>query len=151
MIAELFVAYHRTTYSAETPLGPIELRVEKPNGVLVQLLKQYRATTWAYVTAFNPGSQTLAKDENRRRQHQLEDSLRREELPFFRGAGVGDDPQWPPEESVLVLNITRSRACELAREFGQNAILAGSDDGMAEIIDCRSSAGPLARAEQVGS
>ena len=148
---ELFAAYHRTTYSAETPQGRIQLRVLQPNADLAQLLKSYGATTWAYVTAFNPGSQTLEKDENRRRQEQLEEAMRREELPFLRGAGIGDDPQWPPEESVLVLNITRSRACELAREFGQNAILAGGDDGVAELIDCRLSAGPLARAEHGGS
>lgn len=134
---ELFDSYRRTTYSAETPRGPIHLRVGEPNEDLVQLLKRYDANSWAYITAFNPGSQPLAHEENLRRQKELIDSLRRERLMFFPGAGVGDDSQWPPEESVLVLSISRPRAIQLAREFGQNAILFGGADAVPELLDRR--------------
>ena len=134
---EQVAAYRNTTYSADTPLGPIHLRVQQPNEPLVQLLARYGASNWAYVTAFNPGSQPVAKEENLRRQRQLEDLLRREGLAFFSGAGAGDDHQWPPEASVLVLGISQSRAFELAREFGQNAILVGGADGVPELLDCR--------------
>ena len=134
---ELFKAYRRTTFSAETPLGSIHLRVEQRNEQLVQLLKQYAATSWAYVTAFNPGSMVLTAEENLQRQGQLKDSLLREGLTFFPGAGVGDDHQWPPEVSVLILSISLPRATELVREFGQNAILSGGVDGVPQLIDCR--------------
>ena len=134
---DLFEVYRRTTFSAETPLGPVHLRVDQRNEILFQLLLRDAAISWAYVTAFNPGSQPLANEENLQRQRQLEDLLRRDGLVFFSGAGVGDDKQWPPEASVLILGISQSRAIELAREFGQNAILAGGADAVPELVDCR--------------
>jgi hypothetical protein len=134
---DLFEAYHRTSFSSDTPLGPVHLRVDQRNEILFQLLQRNAATSWAYVTAFNPGSQPLANEENLQRQRQLEDLLLRDGLTFFSGAGVGDDHQWPPEVSVLVFGIGQPRAIELAREFGQNAILAGGADAVPRLVDCR--------------
>jgi sugar phosphate isomerase/epimerase len=133
----LFDSYRRTIYSAETPLGTIRLRVGERNEELAALLKRYGATRWAYVTAFNPGSQQLASEENFQRQSQLEDSLRHQMLTFFPGEGVGDDSSWPSEKSVLILNISRERAIHLAREFGQNAILVGGESDVPELVDCQ--------------
>jgi len=134
---DLFDSYRRTTYSAETPLGAIRLRVGERNDDLAELLKRYGTTRWAYVTAFNPGSQILTTDENLERQSRLEDILIREGLTFFTGEGVGDDPAWSPEKSVLILNNSRLRAIHLAREFGQNAILVGEEITVPELLDCR--------------
>ena len=134
---ELFDSYRRTTYSVETPVGPIHLRVGERNEDLARLLKRYGATNWAFVTAFNPGSQQLAPEENLQRQSQLEDSLRHQMLTFFPGKGVGDDSSWPSEKSVLILNISRERAVHLAREFGQNAILVGGESDVPELVDCQ--------------
>jgi hypothetical protein len=134
---ELFDSYRRTTYSAQTPLGPIHLRVGEPNADIDLLLKRYGATNWAFVTAFNPGSQILSTAENLQRQDRLEDALRRDGLMFFPGEGVGDDPAWLPERSVLILNISRERAIQLARDFGQNAILVGVEGDTPELVSCQ--------------
>jgi hypothetical protein len=134
---DLFESYRRTTYSAETPLGTIRLRVGERNEDLAELLKRCGASSWAFVTAFNPGSQQLATAENLQRQSQLEDSLRHQMLTFFPGEGVGDDSSWPPEKSVLILNISRELAIHLAREFGQNAILVGVESSVPELVDCQ--------------
>jgi hypothetical protein len=134
---DLFDSYRRTTYSAETPLGTIRLRVGERNEDLAELLKRYGTTCWAYVTAFNPGSHILTTDENLERQSRLEDILIREGLTFFTGEGLGDDPAWFPEKSVLILNNSRLRAIHLAREFGQNAILVGGESAVPELLDCR--------------
>ncbi len=134
---ELFDSYRRTNYSAETPLGTIRLRVGERNDDLARLLKRYEATSWAFVTAFNPGSQQLATEESLQRHSQLEESLRRQMLTFFPGEGVGDDSSWPPEKSVLILNISRERAVHLARGFGQNAILVGVESDVPELVDCQ--------------
>ena len=134
---DLFDSYRRTTYSVETPLGAIRLRVGERNDDLAELLKRYGTTRWAYVTAFNPGSQILTTDENLARQSRLEDILICEGLTFFTGEGVGDDPAWSPEKSVLILNNSRLRAIHLAREFGQNAILVGEEITVPELLDCR--------------
>jgi hypothetical protein len=134
---DLFDSYRRTTYSVETPLGAIRLRVGERNDDLAELLKRYGTTRWAYVTAFNPGSRILTTDENLERQSRLEDILICEGLTFFTGEGVGDDPAWSPEKSVLILNNSRLRAIHLAREFGQNAILVGEEITVPELLDCR--------------
>lgn len=61
--------------------------------------------------------------------------MRHEELTssvkaFPTASGRGEDPsgQWPDEPGLLVGGMTLSEARELARRFGQNAMVhAGSD------------------------
>jgi hypothetical protein len=77
------------------------------------------------VTAYNPGSVALGESENAQRQLLLEQAARDAGFAFFRGEGVGDDGQWPPEPSLLILGITRAQAVDLGRRFGQRAIVYG--------------------------
>src|SRR5688500_3269138 len=137
MTDELFSAYRQTTYSAATPLGKVCLRVGEPCDLLLQLLDLYRVADWAYLTADNPGSRLVAAAENQAQCQALEESLQSEGLVYFRGAAVGDDHAWPPEQSFLVLGISRSRAIEFAKRFRQNAILAGGSNSIPQLIDCR--------------
>lgn len=104
---------------------------------LGELLERFKSQNWAFISAFNPGSLPLTVDENMSRQRRIEEVLRQEDWTFFPGEGVGDDGLWPAEHSVLVLGIDRARAVELAREFGQNAILAGDESAVPELVDCR--------------
>ena len=135
-VFELFDSYRRTTYIAQTPLGEIRLRVGVRDEKLAMLLEFHEAEEWAFITAFNPGSQLLSVEENLSRQRRMDEKLRDAGWRCFPGEGVGDDANWSAEQSVLVLGIDRPRAVELAREFGQNAILAG-DESLPELVDCR--------------
>jgi hypothetical protein len=54
----------------------------------------------------------------------------------LRGAGAGDDGRWAPEPSLLVLGLPRAEAVELARRFGQEAIVAGRRGAPAELVYC---------------
>ncbi len=128
---ELAAAFVCTTYSVELPTGTFAICIGEPTPFLNDWLRELHCDCWAYITAFNPQSQQLASHENARRQAELEAELTSRDLKFVRGCGVGDDGQWPPEESCCVAGLSEEQAVELARRFEQLAVVVGSVDGVA--------------------
>lgn len=49
---------------------------------------------------------------------------------WLTGAGIGDDENWPPEASVLVLGANEAVADELCELFEQNSVLVCSNDAI---------------------
>ena len=137
MEARLRSAYESTTFIAETPLGSIRLRVGVANPLLAELLSQFGVVEWAFITACNPGSLRLSDHENTQRQRELEKKLQQDNLKIFSGAGVGDDNDWPPEPSFLVLGLKRNHAIAIGSDFGQNAIVAGGSDTTPHLVECQ--------------
>src|SRR5438128_11436757 len=121
----LLEAYRWTTFIADTPKGHLRLRVGQRCSELDALLAGHGITTWAYVTAFNPGSVPLTAEENTARQRRLERSVAELGLTSYHGEGIGDDRRWSAEPSLLILGIGREEAKRLGREFGQLAIVYG--------------------------
>jgi hypothetical protein len=130
----LLDAYRRTAFVANTPSGGLSLRIGQRSTALDDLLAEHGVTTWAYITAFNPGSIVLTPQENMARQRELERVVAPRGFATFSGEGVGDDGRWPPERSLLVLGIGRSDAVQLGRRFGQIAIVYGELGGQAELL-----------------
>jgi len=133
---QLRLAYLRTTYWAETPLGEIRLRIGVANPRLTELLIEFSVEEWAFITACNPSSKSVSDDENERLQQALKAVLRIDGFTVFNGAGTGDDGQWPPEPSFLVLGISTAKAIALGRVYGQNAIVAGIIGAVPYLIEC---------------
>lgn len=129
-------AYRRTRFVVDTPTGRLCLRVGRRCVELDDLLAGHSVTTWAYVTAFNPGSRLLPAEENSVRQHELERSVAGLGLASYPGEGIADDSRWPPEPSLLVLGIRRNDAVRLGRQFGQLALVYGELGQEAELIVC---------------
>ena len=127
--ARLEDAYRKTTYAAGLSL---KLRVGEPHGFLDDMLDFRGLEEYAYLTAWNPGSQKLSDAENRERQDKLKARLKGKH-PMVEGVATADDGAWS-EESVLVLGIPRADALALAREFGQAALLAGRKGGAPELV-----------------
>jgi hypothetical protein len=134
---ELTKAYRETSFWAGTPRGPLCVRIGVPNLVLDALLAGHGVCSWAYVTAWSPGSVRLNEEENVRRQYALEETLRQDGLTVFPGEGVGDDGRRPPEPSVLVLGISHADALALGQRFGQRAILYGEAGGSPQLLSCQ--------------
>jgi Protein of unknown function (DUF3293) len=134
--ASLAAAYLSTTYRIDAPSGPIALRVGEGSGALDRLLKRRGVRIWAFVTACNPQSRRLPGWGNLARQRRLQALTRRLAFQTLPGAGVGDNPAWPAEPSLLIAGIRRARACRLARLFGQNAIVAGRRGKPPELVWC---------------
>jgi hypothetical protein len=130
----LFEAYRRTIYYADTPIGRLALRIGECEAQLDRLLAEHGSRTWAFLTAFNPGSQPLSIAENQWRQALLDDELRAGGWTCFPGEGVGASGDWPPEASTLVLGIGEGAAKRLGKKFGQNAIVVGCLGQPAELV-----------------
>lgn len=134
--AILAAAYLTTTYRVDAPAGPIALRVGQGSRALDGLLRRRGRRTWAFVTACNPRSRRLPGWRNLERQRRLRTLVRQLRFPVLPGTGIGDDRLWPPEPSLLILGISRVRACRLAGLFGQNAIVVGRRARAAELAWC---------------
>jgi hypothetical protein len=131
--ARLEPAYLATSYVADTPVGRLALRVGKASPELDRLLAAAGATAWAFVTACNPGSRRLSDAENAGRTQRLRDEVEWSAYAVYRGEGVGDAGDWPPEAGVLILGMAEAEALELARRYGQAAIVVGEMAGVARL------------------
>jgi hypothetical protein len=137
----LLHAYRQTSFLADTPLGQLVLRIGSRNKDLDKLLQDLAVRTWAFITAFNPGSRSLSQEENRWRQRLMEDRVRQLGLRTFGGQGVGDDGRWPAEESLLIVGISREDAIALGREFGQAALVYGRTGSLPELVEIHQEGG----------
>ncbi len=129
----LIEVYECTRYEAHLPQGKVVLRHGEPAPVLDA---EPGGPSWAFITAWNPGSRRLSRPENEQRQKALVKQLSGR-YRLFPGAGIGDDEKWPPELSLLVLGIPREEALALARAWGQFAILLGARGQVAEVTMCQ--------------
>lgn len=127
---ELIRAYLNTTYEVYEP--NIRIRIGELNEELEKLLIEYGEYSWMFITAHNPGSRKLSDKENSERNSSLLADL--DSYMVFKGRGIGDTENWDPEESYFVLGITLSDATNLAKKYGQNAIVFGRIRGLPELV-----------------
>ena len=129
-------AYEATTYRVKVPEGDILIRIGVPNPELDLLLNQYGVFSWAFITAWNPASVALSVSQNQQRYAEMIAYLHRRNVPYLDGIGVGDDTDWPPEQSVLTFGLNREEARELGALFGQNAVVYGECNGFPKLLWC---------------
>lgn len=130
MNEQLVEAYKSTNFNVFEPL--LTIKIGKHNTVLHTLLLTNNKTEWAYITPYNPKSRILNEKENQERFKELKEKLT--SYLFFEGEGVGNDPSWKPEQSFLILGITKTKAIELGNEYEQNAIVYGSTSQLPELL-----------------
>jgi hypothetical protein len=135
-----FDAYERTTYFADGPAGRFGIRDCQLSPEADDLLRRHGATTWAFVTAYNPHARRLSDADNAARHDQLCRAVRERGHVTYDGEGIGDDGTWPPERSLLILGISRSSALQLGADFEQDAIVIGVLGEVARVVAC-----PLSR------
>jgi hypothetical protein len=130
MINNLIEAYKNTKYKVFNPNLVIEIGVM--NNDLNDILSKNNATEWAYITAFNPYSKVLTDSENKDRHLELQEVNK--SFLTYEGHGVGTDPSWEPELSLLVIGISKSEAILIGKKFEQNAIVYGKIDNTPELL-----------------
>ena len=131
---ELEALYKATTYRVFLPGGICELRIGQPCETLRCWLETCGYTEFAIITAHNPGGQPVAAAQNAERQAELECELIEGNYEPYAGENVADDAAWPVEESCFIADIAAEDACALAEDFGQNAIVFGTADGVAQLL-----------------
>jgi hypothetical protein len=115
---ELLAAYRRTRYLAGD--GGAFATVGERSGSIDALLEAHGARSGVFVTAWNPGSGVRDAAANRAANARLEADLAPwRHLPH---EGVGDGG-WR-EEGFFVLDLPEGTAVDLARRYGQVAIVA---------------------------
>jgi len=143
----LDTAYRKTSYFADTPAGRLRIRIGEAHPVLDTLLTARGHRHWAYVTAHNPGSLRLSADQNRTRHTRLEADVRARGYAVFPGEGVGDDGEWPPEASLLILGMPRAEATALGHAHAQRAVVWGGVGEPALLLICARHPAESAQAE----
>jgi|SRR5579884_1751986 len=132
--AALEAAYRAAVYVVDAPDGPLSLHVGQTHPELDRLLTHGGVTSWAFVTASNPGSVRLDDADNAARRRALEEAVRRRGKRFLSGRGVAADGSWPAEESLFVLGVDDAEAAELGRRFGQAAVVCGAVGAAARLV-----------------
>lgn len=128
----LLKSYLETTYTTYDPV--IEIVIRKTNKDLKSLLKVINETSWVFITAENPRSQELSKEENKNLNLSLERNLIKEDYQYILGAGIPNNPDWTPENSFLVLGMDKKTGIQLAIKYQQNAFVYGELETTAELI-----------------
>jgi hypothetical protein len=134
---QLAEAYRMTTFRVLAPAGPIDIRVGQRCSQLDAVLHREGLHCWAFLTAWNPGARVLPAAENQQRHKALQHRLRALGVPVLPGSGIGDDPNWPPEDSLLAVGLDRPTAAAIAAEFDQDAIVVGDIGQRPEMLWCR--------------
>lgn len=129
-------AYRNTSYEVDIPGVRIRLHVGEPNSALDSLLKNRDVTEWAFITAYNPRSESCSLEENDQRQKDLLQEVHAQGYPTFPGTGVGENTDWPAEPSVLILGISRETARKVGQKYGQHAIVVGRRGQAPELLWC---------------
>lgn len=127
---DLLHAYRTTTYHVTNPAMTIRIGHLHPD--LDNLLELHHCTAYAFITAYNPASYVLSDIENTTRHQMLVEDLA--SYTCFEGHGVGEDPEWKPERSLLILGIDQDAAKAIGIKYGQNAIVVGNAGEAATLV-----------------
>lgn len=133
----LWEAYIRAEYWAGI-VDPVLLKVgERATGLArIAPVAFGPEVPWAFLTAWNPGSEIQKEPVNRVRQAELEACLREAGHPVLPGVARDPSGEWPDEESLLVFGLGWEKALMLGRRFSQNAIIAGLGEETVQLLRC---------------
>jgi hypothetical protein len=127
---DMLQAYLNTTYQVKDL--NIKIRIGQIDEHLDRMLEERKVEEWAFITVYNPRSVVLTDYENSMRHQELISNV--SSFTCFEGYGVGEDPTWIPERSLLILGLSRESAIELGLKYVQNAIVVGRKGSVAEIV-----------------
>lgn len=130
---ETLEAYLKTDYYVfDDP--PLLMKIGERSDDAIILMASLGTETAAFLTAWNPGSETLSDDENEDRQAELLTEIEHRRLNYLVGYGeLGD---WR-EYSYLVLGISKEEATRLGEQFDQNAFVWLDPRGIPELVCLR--------------
>jgi hypothetical protein len=133
---DLLKAFQTTRFIVSTPQAEFALRIGEGSTELDELMTTAGALSCAFVTAWNPRAAKLPEIANRAKHCQLIQEVQRRRYLFLPGRGVGENPAWASEQSILIVAISRESAKELGTLFDQIAIVFVQRGEPAELLFC---------------
>lgn len=133
MDPELVEAYQNAEYIIYSNKSIVVL-VDQYNCALEQLLQEQKTQRAAFITAFNPFSETLDNKQNQQRNERLIGDVEQLGLDFLKGIGRDKSGNWQGEESLLIFDVTFNQAQMLGNRYGQNAILFIEEDAIPKLV-----------------
>lgn len=127
---ELIQAYKETDYLV--PEFDLCIKIDQCSEDLLSFCESRKVESWALITAHNPYSKLLSKEENQKRNEALSADLKAYKYHF--ALGKGRDTDWPIEDSFFILNITLEQALLLTKKYEQNAMVYGLRQSAAKLI-----------------
>jgi hypothetical protein len=132
---QLLHAYRNTDYRVRAHT-PFSLRIGEHSAVCDELMAAHGVQTAAFITAWNPLSQSLNQAENDAAQSRLAADLATLTPVVLQGEGEGLAKDWPPEPSLFALGLSRAEATALAQKNRQNAYVWVTRGRPAELVIC---------------
>ncbi|MDA0237777.1 MAG: DUF3293 domain-containing protein [Proteobacteria bacterium] len=115
--------YQKTSYRAYLGKTYVEFRVNERNRGQSWFFRSQWVTSWAFISAENPGSIRLTERTNAGKSGILLRYLRTRNMKYLLGLGIPDSADWPIELGFFVLNVSSLEASRIGCKFRQNAIL----------------------------
>lgn len=131
--AELMALYQSSLFHVYAKPDFI-LYIGQRSAAADSLIQRYNANTAVFITACNPYSNVLSAEENRARNHALEQELVSDGYRFFQALGQDPDAKWPSEASFFVLDMRRPAALALGQKYQQNAVVWYEKGQSAELM-----------------
>ncbi len=88
---------------------------------------------WAFITAWNPNSIQLSKQENEQKNANLLDDISSKGYISHLGSGISQDGKWS-EDSFFIENISKEEALVYALKYEQCAFVYGKVNQVSELI-----------------
>ena len=94
------------------------------------------AYTWCFISSDNPQSNLLSPKENEQQFELFKRDMDEQGIRYWPGMGTGSNRDWPPERSLLLLDVSKKVALELGKYYDQKAILYGMINQEAKLMIC---------------
>ena len=130
---DLLQSYKSADYHVDgSPSFILKIGIHSPE--LDSIYKTSHKHTAAFITAFNPYSQELSAQENKDRNHKLEELIQSLGFDYIHGEGKCGDGDWDGEKSFLIFGISKEQASDIGKEFEQNAIVWCDKDAIPQLL-----------------
>lgn len=127
-------AYLNTDYIIDDELGFWQINIGDTDRPLSRYLNTFKNPTAAFITAHNPMSKKLKEGQNKQRQQQLQQAVSKLGLSSCKGYGLSQHNDWPKEHSLLITNVTKQQASQLAKDFQQAAFVWIDEKGLVSLV-----------------
>ncbi len=127
----LLKAYQQTSFRLLDSQIQIEINGQNPD--LDSFLIDNNAFQWIYISADNPQSKLATPTENQRNRQELLKYCKDHKIRYWPGLAIPATDEWPPEENLLLLDVSQPLSDQLAIKFDQKAYLHGRINGLAQL------------------